>query len=587
MTAAESIQGGDSGEFTSIALNGGVPHPPGYPLYVFLSNVFSSFVSLSVQPCLAVSLFSTFCGVATVLVLYVALFNWGIQSLVAALASLLFGLSPLFWRLAGVPEVFTLNTLIAVALIWASGYRNTPRGIVRAGLLGLFLGLGLSNHHTIILLFPIFMVGVIHAFKERRQAWWLLAMVTVLGLTAGLTPYLYFFSIGQSDVWVWGGSFGWVELWEHFTRAAYGTFRLGITEDNPGLLVNPFAYLIHLARSFSFFVLVGLLGLVYLLRHLFFSIWAALGGQLINWTREPRRSLQAAGICVSLVFCGAFLAMMNLNPEGISQRIIERFYVLPDVVFVLVCAMGLDLLLRSWSQIGRYLRHLGVGMCCVLITFSYQEANWRDNFAVEDYILNALDTTEPGSVILGSGDMNLFGFLAASDVYEHRGDVTYIDVVLIRNQWYYERLQRRLPHLDVPINFDIPQSMRGSQVADVLEDLLPRHHVYVIGPDVAEILEIAQRRLGVQSYPIGPLVHVVGPGELMPNPIELERLNRELFARFRFRGSHPVDTTSWGGLAHEEYARTWRLLAEAFEHFNLHQQANLMWDLATYFGPHR
>lgn len=41
-TLAPSVMGGDSGELTAAALTGGVPHPPGYPLFALLARLFAA-----------------------------------------------------------------------------------------------------------------------------------------------------------------------------------------------------------------------------------------------------------------------------------------------------------------------------------------------------------------------------------------------------------------------------------------------------------------------------------------------------------------------------------------------------------------
>ena len=38
-SCSSAVQGGDSGEFATVAALGGVPHPPGYPLFVILSQL--------------------------------------------------------------------------------------------------------------------------------------------------------------------------------------------------------------------------------------------------------------------------------------------------------------------------------------------------------------------------------------------------------------------------------------------------------------------------------------------------------------------------------------------------------------------
>jgi len=56
-TLAPSIMGGDSGELTASALTGGVPHPPGYPLFALLARLFAA-LPLGHSPAWRVNLLS-------------------------------------------------------------------------------------------------------------------------------------------------------------------------------------------------------------------------------------------------------------------------------------------------------------------------------------------------------------------------------------------------------------------------------------------------------------------------------------------------------------------------------------------------
>src|SRR5678815_5446378 len=62
-TAACDLVVGDSVEFATIALNGGVAHPPGYPLLMILGRVFS-FLPFG-TPVFRVNVVSVVAGVAT------------------------------------------------------------------------------------------------------------------------------------------------------------------------------------------------------------------------------------------------------------------------------------------------------------------------------------------------------------------------------------------------------------------------------------------------------------------------------------------------------------------------------------------
>jgi hypothetical protein len=41
VTLAPTVVGGDSGELTAAAVTGGVPHPPGYPVFALLARLFA------------------------------------------------------------------------------------------------------------------------------------------------------------------------------------------------------------------------------------------------------------------------------------------------------------------------------------------------------------------------------------------------------------------------------------------------------------------------------------------------------------------------------------------------------------------
>jgi hypothetical protein len=56
-TLAPSVMGGDSGELTASALTGGVPHPPGYPLFAMLARLFAA-LPLGHSPAWRVNLLS-------------------------------------------------------------------------------------------------------------------------------------------------------------------------------------------------------------------------------------------------------------------------------------------------------------------------------------------------------------------------------------------------------------------------------------------------------------------------------------------------------------------------------------------------
>src|SRR4051794_25085412 len=71
-TLCRTIYVGDSGELAAAVHVLGIPHPPGYPLYVLLGKLFSMLVPIG-KPALRLNLFSAVCASASSLFLFFTL----------------------------------------------------------------------------------------------------------------------------------------------------------------------------------------------------------------------------------------------------------------------------------------------------------------------------------------------------------------------------------------------------------------------------------------------------------------------------------------------------------------------------------
>lgn len=540
MTLSRSLQGGDSGEFLVVAHRGSVAHPPGYPLYGLLGRAIA-WLPLG-NPATSVSVLSALCGVAAVVLLFLALRRWGCSLHVSWICAAFFGLTPIFWRYAGVAEVFSLAAALAAALLWLAGREAGPRGLARSGLLGWVLGLGLSNHHTILMLLPVVVLGLFRAHREASRRSWLVPILFLLCLAIGLSPYLTLLGHDSGSGWSWGGSLDLQALVDHFVRKEYGTFSLGPAGQQVGPLDNPLAYLAHLPRSFNLllpFGLLGLYGLVRSLRHL---------------RQATQAGLDAIAFLLSFFLAALLLpSRFNLDP-GEANFVLERFHIQPDLLFVLPCALGLDRLLTAQPRLAIYLKEVAIGVLCGLALSNIPAADWSEDRTVEEYLFNALDVVRPGGVVIGTGDLTLFGFLAVQQVYHHRTDVTYLDLNLIRNRWYHQRIQAQLPRCDLP--FD----QNHTPVLEIVQALLESHPVYLAGESVPT--SVRQR---FPLYPQGPLLALLSPEETLPLLPQVEQINRALFARMSLISPPPNRWNIWGRMAYSLYARTWNDIAANYD----------------------
>ncbi len=171
--------GADGGDFLAAALTHGVPHPTGYPTYqLLLRAIIALFPG---EPARAGNWLSALCAATAVALLadlarrMLAALSTGTSlriGLVATAAALAWAASPALWSQAVITEVYTLNALIVVGLLWLlwrwreaiSGGRLGWPWLAGAGLI---FGLGLGNHLSLVLMLPGATVWI---WSGRRMA---------------------------------------------------------------------------------------------------------------------------------------------------------------------------------------------------------------------------------------------------------------------------------------------------------------------------------------------------------------------------------------------------------------------------------
>ncbi|MGQ9471345.1 MAG: glycosyltransferase family 117 protein [Candidatus Aminicenantales bacterium] len=179
---------GDAAKFQYAGKILGVPHAPGYPLYVLLSRIFIIVPLHSVA--FRVNLMSAFFALLTLAILYLALLELGASSWLAAGTTLSFAFNQTFWTQSVVAEVYTLNSFfLALIFFFLLRWGRTGRKKYFYGAI-FVLGLSLSHHATLLLMAPaVFLFGLL----IQPRVWlggktWL---VTAVSCLAGLLPYSY------------------------------------------------------------------------------------------------------------------------------------------------------------------------------------------------------------------------------------------------------------------------------------------------------------------------------------------------------------------------------------------------------------
>jgi hypothetical protein len=451
-----AIQAGDAGEFATVMLRGGVPHPSGYPWMRVLGLVARALESLGVAPATAAALPCSLAGVVGFGVLHrVALRaatptgeTTGIGSaIVATFAVGLVALGTPVVQHVHDSEVWGPLVLFAALVVHAAVVARA-----RPWVLGLLFGLAISHHLTAALLLPIVVAAAL-PWPVRVPDLLRTAALGIGGGLLGLVPSYFTLMIGSDGAWRWGDTSTLSGLWHHVTRSDYGVFALSLHTERPAALDQ----LGRVARSLGGNLSAGLVPL-------------AVGGLLVAIvlvvaTARPTSGLlrrDRIGLACAVVLAGlVFPLLHNIDPRSpFGAWILERFDILPIVLLAPLVAAALAPL----PQLCADKRRVGVGLAlggALLLVRQLVFTAWHglpaDDRGVERYAIDLLRTPaeDRRAIVVGTDDHRLFPILYAQSVLGHGANVLYIDASLLAHPWYRAWLRERfpdLPDLDKPVN---------------------------------------------------------------------------------------------------------------------------------------
>ncbi|HCJ66199.1 MAG TPA: hypothetical protein DHV62_02440, partial [Elusimicrobia bacterium] len=396
-TLCPTVSVGDSGEFITAASTLSLVHPPAYPLYSLLGKIFISLIPFG-NFAYRINLMSAFFAVLTLFLLSKLITNY--YSLIAIL---ILAFIPVFWLQSLVAEVFTLNAFFAVLLIFVVLTTNHyPLTTIRSlYLFSFLLGLGLGNHHTLVLLLPGFAYLLykkliadyrlqIANYKPNYLATQLLT--TFLFFVLGFSVYLYLPIRSMNNPPLdWGNPETFKAFSRVLTRADYGSLRLMLEtgEKKLSFLAILFRFFFALKENYTFLGLIlsflGLLFLAYKERDKF--------------------------VFLSLLFFFSgpfFIILSNLPNSAEAWGVIERFYILPLVVLTITLSYGLSYLTAKISRYRVILFLLFLSIPIILFVKSFSSVNRRNFYFAYDYGRNNFRTLVPNSYFIMDGGDDTF-----------------------------------------------------------------------------------------------------------------------------------------------------------------------------------
>ncbi len=545
-----SVQAGDAGEFITVMLAGGVPHPSGYPWMRILGLLARGLVGVGVPAVLAAAIPCALAGIAGIAFLHRVALRCvpadppRAAATTSTLVTLLLATTSTLVLHVFDAEVWGPLLLVVGGFVWLAVVRRPP-----AWVLGLALGLGVAHHLTAVMLLPL---AVTAAWPEQRTSTGAVLRAglagvggSLLGLTVLLTLMLG--AHGAEAAWAWGDTeslSGWLH---HVTRGDYGVFQLSLQDQRPPAWAQ-----LRRAYTTQGGALSGQLS-----PHWLLSAALIAAACILAVRRGPLPLRLRLGLVLSVALSGTvFPTAHNLDPTSpFSMWILERFDLMPIALLIPVCALALAPLpaaVASRSRAGLGLAIGGGLLVLRQLVFTAWHGVPADNPWVERYALDALRTPEtPRSLIVGTDDHRTFPILYAQEVLGEGKGVLYIDASLLAHPWYRARLRRRMPGLP---DIDKPVRLLTALQADPAWDEVP---LYLSN-------DFSRHSVGLPRVPEGVLWRLVHPR--LPPPTADEVLTRHKAALRRygpipkdaFYGGHPFAADLLAG-----YLATTKTLGEA------------------------
>ncbi|MDQ7773295.1 MAG: DUF2723 domain-containing protein [Elusimicrobiales bacterium] len=422
----------DAGELACDVHSLGIPHPPGYPLYVLAGRAFSALLPGAQD--WKLHLFSAAAGAAAPALIFFFMSGFFRPSASLA-AALLLGLNFTLITVSGVPEMYSLHALFGVAVAFFSFRAAVNFSARKLYLLAFLFGLFLTNRMDLMLVYPAALALVLPPAARALgpRLYYRVLPLCALFFLAGYSLYLYLPLRSAAGPFLdWGRPSDWANFWGIITRRSYGS-TLDLISTN-------------YAKGELFWVNLRYYGL-HLWENMGPALAVAAAGAWYSWRRSRRD-----GLFWSLFFLASgplFLFLANMPPNPHALAVVEPYYLLPDIAVAWWLGEGLHALLAA----GGYGRPAAAALALAgLLLFglpSARKADRRGMFLTADYAADALRGLPAGAVLVAKKDVQLFSLWYYQQVEGLRPDVRVIAQGLSGAPWYQAAWARKEPGFPV------------------------------------------------------------------------------------------------------------------------------------------
>ena len=426
--------GADGGELIAAALVNGVPHPPGYPLYMLLLQTWLALGKLLSPEAELAWLGNLFSALTTALSvgLTVPIMRHQLDQhtlhgpastwLLATIGALTWAAAPLMWGQALITEVYGLHALLFVFLAWAILVQGA-----RLYFVVIAVALGVANHLTTLFLFPavLYLLWQQRCSKEEPAAANLaiLARIATALAIGGMLGALFYSRIplvaAQAPPINWGYADNWRGFWWLVSANAYRNYLFGAPLDLVFERITSWAYTIT-----SQYTVVGLALVTIGLAHLdrvsprlrnFSILWLVPVSiySIIYYTRDSEINLLPAVWMMALLLTIGIASCI----DWMTQR---------DPASASV-----------WRGITLGLAAL---LCTALIVWRIPSMSLQMESEAQAFLDDAAARIEPGSIVISGNDAETFalwyGAWGSGVLHRTEPQPILINYALLQFDWY-------------------------------------------------------------------------------------------------------------------------------------------------------
>ena len=427
----------DSGEMCTSIHKLGIMHQPGYPLYTIIGKFFITYVMPLSNIAYRINLLSAISTSISSVLIYLILTKYiKLNTVIAFLLTIFWNTFYLLWYLSLVSEMYTLNMLFAISILFLLLKFRSACQAKYLYLLAFVFGIGLGNRLDLLLISPPLLVYIISILYNSQIRLFHKNIIKIflhsaVFFTIGFVIYLYLPIRSNSNPYLdWGHPANLSQLLSSLLRSRYGgtldlisvSYRKG--ENFIDGLLYYFNYII---QHFSIAgIIIILLGIFFL-----YSIDKFLSIFNLLW-------FLTTGI--------AFIYLANMPPNPHAMAILEAHLVLPTLPLFISFFYGIKFLLNIIHS--KYFPKILSITLLLIAVFKiiplWNNINKRQNFILQDYSKNLLKGIPKNSIIVLKEDVQIF-----SQWYRWYVENKHINIVpvaqgLAGSTWYQNQMKRLL-----------------------------------------------------------------------------------------------------------------------------------------------